>query len=196
MIIAAFDFDGTITRHDTLLPFQLERKGYAKAMYDLLNTAPVLLAFVLNIRSRRQVKEALLTQFFGGIPLHELQKDGKSFANSALDNLVKPAAIEKLRWHQNQGHRCILLSASVDCYLEPWARRYGFDDLLCSKLEIDSHGLVTGKLQGENCWGPEKVRRLIERVGPRDTFTLYAYGDSRGDKELLETSDYPNYRKF
>lgn len=196
MIIAAFDFDGTITRRDALLPFQIWRKGYAVTLHGLLNTAPALLGFILNTHSRSQVKEALLTQFFGGIPLPALLKEGKNFADNALDNLVKPFAIEKLRWHQSQGHRCILISASVDCYLEPWASRYGFDDLLCSQLEVDGNGRVTGKLLGENCWGPEKVRRLIERVGPRDNFTLYAYGDSRGDKELLESSDFPHYRKF
>ena len=79
----------------------------------------------------------------------------------------------------------------MDLYLEPWAKLNHFDDLICSRLEIDGSQKITGKLKGLNCWGPEKSRRLLELLGPKENFVLYAYGNSRGDHEMLELSDYP-----
>ena len=86
---------------------------------------------------------------------------------------------------------CVLISASIDAYLDPWSKLAGFDHVICSRLETTPAGNVTGRLVGLNCWGPEKVRRLEELFGPLKKYTLYAYGDSRGDKELLAGADYP-----
>ncbi len=98
----------------------------------------------------------------------------------------------RLHWHQRQGHRCVLVSASMDIYLKPWAAAAGFDDVVCSTLEFHD-GRVTGRLAGGNCYGDEKARRLAQLLGEQD-YTLYAYGDSRGDKELLAMADYGYYR--
>jgi phosphoserine phosphatase len=70
-----------------------------------------------------------------------------------------------------------------------------FDACLSSRLSLDAQGCVTGKLLGSNCWGIEKVARLQDWLQrPRNTYTLYAYGDSRGDLELLAAADHPYYR--
>lgn len=90
----------------------------------------------------------------------------------------------------------MLISASVDTYLVPWAQRVGFDKVATSLLEIDANQCITGRLVGKNCWGPEKVRRLQELVGPKEGYVLYAYGDTRGDRELLQYADHPFYRKM
>jgi HAD superfamily phosphoserine phosphatase-like hydrolase len=88
------------------------------------------------------------------------------------------------------------VSASIDLYLRPWAERYGFEEILASTLEVDSKGNVTGKLKGKNCCGVEKTKRLTNYLGPKETYQLYAYGDSLGDQELLALADYPFYRSF
>lgn len=196
-IVAAFDFDGTITKRDTLISFLSFTAGKWEMAKKLAAISPQLLGFLCGIVSRQAAKEAILESFFQGIPLEQLQELGETFAQSpALARLIYPAALKRLEWHRNQNHRCILISASIDTYLEPWRRRLGFQDLLCSRLEVDKDGVVTGRLQGINCWGPEKARRLLELLGPKESYDLYVYGDSRGDRELLTLADHPFYRKM
>ena len=104
--------------------------------------------------------------------------------------------MQRLQWHKKQGHRCILVSASLEIYLRPWATKLGFSYILGSRLEQIDNNRTSGKLLGENCFGPEKMRRIESLLGPRDGYTLYAYGDSRGDKELLSAADFPFYKIF
>jgi HAD superfamily phosphoserine phosphatase-like hydrolase len=90
----------------------------------------------------------------------------------------------------------VVISASLDLYVRPWAINAGFDDVLATHLQTHEAGLVSGKLAGANCFGIEKVRRLQALLGDRDGYTLYAYGDSRGDRELLSSADYAYYRQM
>ena len=194
-IIAAFDFDKTLTYHDTTLDFLLYSTSYGRAAGKFFFKLPYLIGFPLSLTSRQQVKEELFKSFFLDKTLSEMNALGLSFAQNHLPQCLRPEALAKLRWHQAQGHTCALISASIKTYLEPWCKIIGIDHLICSELEF-KQGLVTGKLKGCNCWGPEKTRRLQEIFGPKDQFILYAYGDSQGDKELLELADYPHYRTF
>ena len=77
----------------------------------------------------------------------------------------------------------------------PWAVENGFQEVCGSKLEIIKERL-TGRLVGKNCWGPEKVARLEACVGALSSVCLYAYGDTRGDRELLAAATYSNFRAF
>jgi len=126
----------------------------------------------------------------------EISAKGKEFARHILPALLKPEGMQRLRWHQQQNHRCILVSATLDSFLAPWSQQVGFNDLICSKLAADERHVISGKLEGLNCWGAEKVRRLELLLGPRAAYTLYAYGDSRGDRELLAFADHAFYRTF
>lgn len=197
-IVAAFDFDGTITQRDTLLSFLIFTAGTWQTAKKLTLLTPQFIKFLLDPNGARQTtKETVLKSFFKGLPEHQLLEMGEAFARSpALDSLINPSAMKRLEWHRQQKHRCILISASIDAYLIPWSIQKGFDDLICSELEIDSYGIVTGMLDGPNCWGSEKERRLSELLGSKDSYTLYAYGDSRGDQELLSLADFPFFRKM
>jgi HAD superfamily hydrolase (TIGR01490 family) len=195
-VIAAFDFDHTMTKCDSLLPFLIEFAGIFQTILKLALLTPSFIKFFLGNLSRQEVKEKILTSFFKGLPVSILQQKGHAYAHKRLDDFVKSQALERLAWHQQQGHKCLLVSASLDFYLNPWAKSKGFDAVICSSLEVTSEQFVTGKLQGLNCWGPEKKRRLIEQFGPKESYQLYMYGDSRGDQELLDLADYPFYRIF
>lgn len=194
--IAAFDFDGTLTYHDTLFHFLLFSQGKLSALSKLFLEVPNLALYAMGKIARQQAKEGVLTRFFAGQPMEKIRRIGQEFASAQLQKHLKPEAMRKLKWHQQQGHKCVLISASVDVYLDPWAKQAGIDHVICSQMAQAPNGLATGKLQGLNCWGPEKSRRLTEYLGDRSNYNIYAYGDSRGDKELLEMADYPFYRTF
>jgi phosphatidylglycerophosphatase C len=195
-LVAAFDFDGTLTYRDTLIPFLKSTTSCEKTLMSILLATPYLAACLISNQYRQMAKEAILKRTIGGMPIHDLRKLAEKFALGSLTKKIRPEAFNKLQWHLSQGHRCILISANLDVYLKPWALKEGFHDLICSKLEVNSDGKVTGKLLGNNCWGPEKSSLLLQLLGPKNTFTLYAYGDSHGDQELLKLADHPFYRTF
>lgn len=193
-VVAAFDFDGTITYRDTLLSFLIFTFGATKTYFKLMLELPWIIGFLAGVIKREDAKEHVLTRFFKGKNRLTLQKFGNTFAHNALHRHLRPQSLQRLHWHKKQGHRCILISASIDLYIEPWAKMMGFETALCTRLAYDVNKNATGRIKGNNCWGPEKVERLTAYLGPRDAYTLYAYGDSRGDKELLEFADHPYYR--
>jgi phosphatidylglycerophosphatase C len=95
--------------------------------------------------------------------------------------------LQRLREHQQKGHYCVLVTASLTIYTRPWAEELGFQHVLGSELQFDQAGCATGMLVEGNCYGPEKERRL-RAILPADA-RLYAYGDSRGDQEMLAMAD-------
>jgi len=195
-IVAAFDFDGTMTKHDSLYDFFKYSAGSLETYFIFLQHLPKFIGFGLKIFSRKDLKESLFKSFFKGMSIADLRLKGEDFANNVIPKLLKKESIAKLKWHQEQGHRCILVSANMDVYLDYFTKNNQFDDCLCTKAAFDEKGLVTGYIQGKNCRGEEKVHRLTELLGSKENYTLYAYGDSDGDKELLELADYPFYRVF
>lgn len=195
-IVAAFDFDHTLIDRDSLISFLFYTQGKRKASYHLALLIPAFIRYLLGQISRKEIKEKLIGRFFKGRSFFELERLGKAYADEKLDCFLKPEALRRLEWHQSRGHRCLLVSASFEFYLDPWAKRRGFEKVIGSRLEVDADGSVTGKMLGENCRGPEKKYRLLSYLGPKENYTLYAYGDSDGDREMLELADYPFYRRF
>lgn len=192
-VVAVFDFDGTLTLKDSFLPFLQWTHG----RFYLLRLIPhslSLICYVLKIISNHRIKEVLLSSFFKGCPQSKLQSLGNDYAINEIPKLLNPLAIQKLKWHQSQGHRIIIVSANLEIYLTPWAKLMGIDSVLATQLYFDG-GLFTG-INGECCYGQEKVRRLQDSLGSTDNYYLHIYGDSRGDKEMLAIADYPYYRIF
>ena len=194
--MAAFDFDGTLTRRETLLPFLLHTLGAATVVRNALLLSPILAGYALGLIANNVAKERVFIRCLKGMRMDELQNKGERFASYVLPGLLSHEAMQRLEWHQQQGHRCVVISASLELYVLPWAHSAGFDDVLATLLETNGEGCTTGKISGANCFGSEKVSRLRALLGERERYTLYAYGDSRGDRELLSFADYAYYRKF
>lgn len=194
--VAAFDFDGTLTYRDTLISFLLFSCGLTKTTAFLAPLIPAFIRYECGLLSRQQTKERVLQKFFEGMPGSAMQKLGQAFAKDRLNTHLRPNALGRIQWHLSKGHRCILVSASIDTYLHPWAHLHGFHDAITSELAIDEHRCITGLLEGKNCWGEEKARRLAALLGPRENYVLYAYGDSRGDQEMLKMADFAFYRSL
>lgn len=195
-VVAAFDFDGTLTQRDTLLPFLFYTLGVAAVMRNAIVLAPTLLGYGLRLIRNDVAKERVLTRSFSGRNIAELRDKALRFAEYKIPGLIRREARRRLDWHKKQGHRCVVISASLELYVQPWALKAGFDDVIASRLETMQDGCITGNLHGENCYGIEKVKRLEALLGPRNGYTLYAYGDSRGDRELLSGADYSFFRWF
>lgn len=193
-IVAAFDFDGTLTRSDTLLPFLRHVLGPVRFTHYLTWLMPTLVGYKCGAIANDIAKRTVLKRCLGGRSRTSLDTLGEQFAKTYIPRTLRPAILAKLQDHQSQGHTCVLVSSSLDVYLKPWAQAQGFAACLCTELAYDSHDLATGDFAGENCFGSQKVARLsawLESFGP---VTLHAYGNSRGDKELLDLADVAFYR--
>ncbi len=194
-VVAVFDFDGTLTRRDSFLPFLRFLVGPSQFDGGLLLMSPVLIGYALKLIPNWQAKEALLKFFLAGKNQKQLNQIGEHFAVQQIPKLLRPEAIQSLQWHQKEGHLTILISASLEVYLFPWAKKMGFNQVIGTQLETDS-GIVTGRILGKNCYGSEKVERLKAILGDLNQYCIYAYGDSRGDQDLLDIANYPHYRTF
>jgi phosphatidylglycerophosphatase C len=189
-IVAAFDVDGTLTTRDCVTPFLFRTVRLRVALALLRNAARVLGALVR--RDRDRLKEIVCTAFTG-MAGDAVDAEGMRFAREIERRWLREDTYARLRRHRELGHRTVLVSASLDPYLVPFGRRLGVDGVLCTRLQRDGGGLLTGRLDGPNCRGPEKTRRLeawLVANGLADA-TLWAYGDSAGDDELLARADHP-----
>lgn len=182
---AFFDFDGTLTRGDTLLPFLRFAVGSRRYCRLIAGASPVLAGYSLGLVANDVAKMAVLRRFLAGRPLAELRGIGERFAATVLPGMLREVGMERFEFHRARGHRCVLVSASLDLYLEPWARQQGFSGWLTSSLAQDADGLASGKLHGANCFGQEKVRRIREWLQQEPCSVSYAYGDSAGDLPML-----------
>ena len=195
-VVSAFDFDGTMTRLDTLVPFLFYVVGPATFIRQSFLLLPDVSSYMLGMISNNALKEKVMARFFSGIDAELLRSKAARFAVDVLPRLVRSKAMRRYKWHKSQGHRCVLISASLDIYVEPWADSVGFDDVLSSRLEIQNGCHITGRLVGKNCFGGEKCKRLEALMGDRKRYILYAYGNGKGDEELLSMADYAYFRKM
>jgi phosphatidylglycerophosphatase C len=181
--VAVFDFDGTLTRRDTLLPFMRRTRGASRTSMALLATS------LRMVRDRDGAKEAFLERLLAGQGVEGLRAAADVFADVVITRGLNTPVLERVRSHHSEGHELVIVTASPELYVRPIGERLGFDTILGTRLETDGNGRLTGRLQGRNCRGPEKVERLRAWLGPGDA-TVYAYGDSSGDRQLWEFADH------
>ncbi len=194
MRLALFDFDGTITTKDSMVEFIQYAVGKRKYYFGLLRLSPMLMAYKLNLYSNDKAKERLLAYFFKKITIKEFQEIVIGYDKNELDKIVRKEAIAKILWHKKQGDEVVVVSASMECWLKLWCDRQNIK-LIATKLEIEN-GKFTGKFATPNCYGEEKVTRLKELYPTEKYSHIYAYGDSRGDRELLKLADEAFYKPF
>ena len=186
-VVAAFDFDGTLTRGDTLVPFLQRLCGTSAVVRALAAQAGAARAALWGRVDRDAVKASLLARLLAGWDVTEVLEVVARYSDHVLARQLRPAAVKRVAWHRDRGDHLVVVSASPELYVEPMARRLGFDAVLATRLEAVD-GKLTGSILGANVRGREKVRRLRAHLGDEDV-ALWAYGDSSGDRELLAAAD-------
>lgn len=193
--VAAFDLDGTITDRDCVIPFLRQVAGTSKIAFGLA-TRPLHVGAAVVRRDRDTIKEAAARAAFAYRRVDSVMPIASEFASMVHREWIRPEAALQIAGHRDAGDVIVIVSASFELYVRPLGALLGVDDVLATRLEtVAGNGpdLFTGDLDGPNCRGPEKIRRLHawldEHHGGRSAVELVAYGDSPGDRELLADAD-------
>lgn len=192
--IAAFDFDATLTRHDSVVPFLRSFIGNGRLAAGLVRRAHRVLP-ALARRDRDALRSATTEVVLKGVSRAEIDRHAAESAARILADGLRHDTEARLRWHVGQGHRVLIVSASYEQYVALVGAQLGVEAVLATRVEFDDDDVCTGMLQGPNCRAEEKVRRLQQWMGAsgitRAQATIWAYGDSNGDRAMLELADHP-----
>ncbi|HKT54117.1 MAG TPA: HAD-IB family hydrolase [Caulobacteraceae bacterium] len=192
--IVAFDFDGTLTTKDSFVAFLRWRAGPFRYCSGVIKMLPELIAY-LAYRDRGRLKAAALRTFLKGVEKSHFEDDARRFAERRARSLLRPDAVRAWRSWQGRHARLAIVTAAPEAIAAPFARGLGAHALIATQVEYDAEGRITGRLDGPNCRGQEKVRRLKEVFG--DDFRLEAaYGDTDGDKPMLAIAEERGFKVF
>jgi phosphatidylglycerophosphatase C len=190
----AFDFDGTITTKDSFTAFLKWRAGPRRYARGLIRLLPDALAYLVH-RDRGRIKAAAVRVFLRGLDRDELEAETQAFADGCAAELFRPDALAAWRRWKAEGARLIIVSASPDVVVRPFAEKLGADRLIATEMAYDADGRVSGAFATANCRGPEKIARLKAAFGA-DVRLKAAYGDTSGDKEMLEMAEIKGFKVF
>lgn len=192
MDLALFDFDGTVTFKDSFsgfMHFAIPKHRKLAFGFPLLTAQ---CSYKLGLVSPADGRKKALFYGLKNISSHKIELLGEVYAAQILPDILRPRALNQIRWHQKRGDKVVLVSASLSCYLAPWCKHMGLD-LICAELET-VNGRLTGLHKGHDCYGEEKVRRIKSSFNLADFGQIYAYGDSQEDYEMLSLAHKAYYQ--
>lgn len=199
--IYVFDFDGTITTRDTFALFLRYYAGPIRWGFKIAQLLPTFAAYKLGRIDRHAVKKAVINRFFAGELFVDVEARAKQFATEVIPNLIRPQAIarlEELLESRDCGPESLYIcSASIGPYLRYWASSCSIHEqnVMSTELAVAGDRIAEG-LSGYNVWGSNKVRRIFDQFAPQSVTIIEAYGDTRGDWEMLHAAKASYFKPF
>lgn len=191
MKITFFDFDGTLTHHDTFIGFAKYCVGKVEFYKAFIKSIPMLCLWKLRFKSNSDTKQKLFSYLYKGMEYRRFKRYGYAYAPWIEDDL-RTEIIEILKHHKRDGHKIIIVSASIDEWIRPWAESHGIDYIISTEIEKDKHGKLTGRFKTKNCHGVEKVTRIKELFPDLEIHETWGYGNSSDDDSMLSIVNHPN----
>jgi phosphatidylglycerophosphatase C len=189
--LVAFDFDGTITRKDTLRLFLTRIRTRRELVRCFAHRSPQLVKAFGGGPARDRAKELVCLDVLGGLTREQADSAAAETARVVQQSLIRTDAESRIRWHQSEGHRIIVVSASFEAYVKLVAASLGIDEVIATKWHINpGDDVLTGRLDGLNVRGEAKVD-LLEAYLQRPCDLDYAYGNSEGDAQMLARAKHP-----
>ncbi len=187
--VVAFDFDGTLTRRDSLLPFLARVRGWPRTLLAVAQLSPRYALLVFGRGRRDAIKGRLLVALLGGIGRERLARVGDAYGADLVRNAITPEMHGRVAWHRAEGHEIVIVSASLDVYLDAAGRVLDAHRVLCTRLEVAGDGTYSGRMQDGNCRGAAKASRLRDYLGDVPA-EVWAYGNSSGDDAMFAIADH------
>jgi len=195
--LVVFDFDGTITTKDTFALFLRYYAGPFKWALNILKLLPIFAFYKLKMIDRHAVKAAVIKQFFRNEPKLRVEEKARLFAEKVIPPLIRPKAQACFNEKKQHLESLYICSASIAPYLKHWATSEGLPESHVLAVELESQDkALTGNIKGYNVWGENKVRRINDAFHSDNVQIKEAYGDTRGDRELLNAAEVSFYKPF
>lgn len=189
------DFDGTITRNDSMLSFLKFAAGTFNFYFGMLWLLPQLLWWKLKGMDKRGLKERLILYFLKGKRKSELESLSALHFERFKDKLLRPGAVQYIRTLEQQQEEVCIVTASLEIWVEPFAD-FLKATLIATRPAYDEHSFFTG-ISGANCNHLEKVNRIREMYDFTSfTARKYSYGNSKGDQDLYRFADRFYHKHF
>lgn len=181
------DFDGTLTTTDSMMSIIIHQRGKLGLALAMLRILPWVILMFMGRYSNQRTKERLLHNCFGKMTEEEFNAFCQDFADRHR-HILRKSLYDKLMEYQRQGHEVVVVTASPENWVSRLVPEF---KVLGTKMEFSPR--FTGRFLTPNCYGQEKVNRILraypELGSDRASFHVTAFGDSRGDKEMLEFAD-------
>ena len=192
--IAFFDFDGTITTKDSWLEIIKFQTGRLAFYTGFILNLHWLIAYKMKLLPNDRAKEKLLTYFFAGIPEPVFQEKCDLFAENKLPGLIRPEALAEIEILRIRDFELVVVSASAGNWIRKWTSQLSLK-LVATRLEV-KNGLITGRIDGKNCHGRQKVVFIQEQWDLQSYDEIYVYGDTPADKPMLALATKSFYKPF
>lgn len=198
--LAIFDIDYTITRKETLMElFKYTIKNDKKNLKFLPRAAYCGFMYIIKFYDEKKVKETFL-KFIDKIEEKDLALLVKNFYNDRLQNILYKDALNMMKDLKSKGYDIYLISASPEFYVNEFYEIKEVDKIFGTKFKFEN-GAFLRQMDGENCKGEEKVKRLKSYLNENnievDFKESYMFSDSLSDKPLLDMVGKPyliNYK--
>ncbi|NMM47240.1 HAD-IB family hydrolase [Marinigracilibium pacificum] len=192
--LALFDFDGTITKGDTFIPFIKFVKGEFNFWLGIIALSPFIIFYFFGIISNSVLKRHFIKWYFKGMRYSDLKMSGQRFANEILPGMIRPKAITEIQELKDQNYTLYIVTASNSFWIAPWSEQFGFN-IIATEWEVED-GLITGDYNGENCYGEEKRRLVLEHFQLEKYIKIVGYGDTKGDIPMLSLCHKTYFKPF
>lgn len=199
VVVAAFDLDGTLTEGGSVASWLKTIAGRKATYRAFVRNAPKLAYAALKGGSAADsTKEELFTELLRGKSFDEVRTKSEAYAQRHVAKELRTDVKARLDFHIAAGHKVVIVSASPELYVNEIGRLLGVDGVVATKLAVDNSGKMTGRYDGKNCRGAEKFSRVTTWMRGQDLLgsseqmpVLWAYGNSRGDRRLMQAANFP-----
>lgn len=188
-----FDFDGTLTYRDTMF---LYLKFYNSAKFNLqfVKHIPLFILLKLKLASAEKVKKSFISSILKGQSKTKIEEKSQQFFEKHYPEIIRENAIEFIQNIDREHTESYLVTASLDIWVKPFAEKFKMN-LLATRAEF-KNDIFTGNFVGNNCNGGEKVHRIKEAIQGKKFDKTIAFGDTSGDKEMLEWANESHFEFF
>lgn len=188
-----FDFDGTLTKKDTLFDFL--RFSFSKTyQQNYILFMPLFIISKLKFIDKGKVKEKFISKFMKGLSSNEIDLLAQNYFDHNFSTLIHPKGDEYIKSINNY-HDKFIVSASLDFWIKPFAEYYGMG-LISTKADFNDKNIFSGKFASENCINEEKKNRIEKEIDLSFYDEIIAFGDTSGDKAMFSISTKSYYREF
>ena len=188
-----FDFDGTLTYKDTMFLY-LKFYNSAKFNFQFLKHIPLFILLKLKLASAEKVKKSFISSILKGQSKTKIEEKSQQFFEKYYPEIIRENAIEFIKNIDSEHTESYLVTASLDIWVKPFAEKFKMN-LLATRAEFKNE-IFTGNFVGNNCNGGEKVHRIKEALQGKKFDKTIAFGDTSGDKEMLEWANESHFEFF